>query len=180
MGADERGPAVAEFVEGMGAVTEFWGAGRHTGRLWAVLYLTPEPMSLDALAAAVGITKGHASTNLRTLLRLRMVRRFRRPADRRDWFEAEADIWSVAKGVLRERGVQEFDEALASSDRALRLLELARDALPAQRHRFLRQRIQAVRDFNASLDRAVDALLKFEDLRGAVARLIGREGGRST
>ena len=173
-------PAVDEFVDGMGAVTEFWGAGRHTGRLWAVLYLSPEPISLDGLAAAVGITKGHASTNLRTLLRLRMVRRLRRPADRRDWFEAESDIWSVAKGVLRERGVQEFDEALASTDRALRLLEQARESLPPERQRFLRQRIEAVRDFHASLDRAVDALLRFDDLRGAVARLMGRDGGRST
>ena len=171
--------AIAEFVNGMGAVTEFWGAGRYSGRLWAILYLNPEPMPLDDLTVAAGITKGHASTNLRTLLRLRMVRRFRRPGDRRDWFEAEADIWAVAKGVLRERGVQEFDQALASTDRALRLLASPGDELDARQLRFLRQRIQTVRNFNAALDRAVDTLLKFEDLRGAVARLTGRGQRRS-
>jgi DNA-binding transcriptional regulator GbsR (MarR family) len=179
MHPDAAGRAIGEFVDGMGAITQFWGAGRHSGRLWAILYLNPEPMSLDDLTAAAGITKGHASTNLRTLLRLRLVRRFRRSGDRRDWFEAEADIWAVAKGVLRERGVHEFDEALESTNRALRMLDSQAGGLDANRMRFLRHRIRAVRDFNAALDRAVDALLKFEDLRGAIAGLTGREQRRS-
>lgn len=178
MTSDPEAGARAEFIEGMGAITDFWGAGRHTGRLWAVLYLSPEVMSMDALTAAVGITKGHASTNLRTLLRLRMVRRFRRPHDRRDWFEAEADIWAVARGLLRERGEHEFDRALASTNRSLRLLEDARTDLAPESYRFVRGRIEAVRDFNATLDRAVEALLRLDDLRSAVGRLTGRDPRR--
>lgn len=159
--------ARTEFVEGMGAVTEFWGAGRYTGRLWAVLYLSPEPMTMAELCREAGITKGHASINLRALLRLRMVHRSRRPADRRDWFTAEADIWAAARGILRERGEQEFDRALKSTDRALAQLAGARD----QRSRFVRGRIEAVREFNAALDRAVGAVLRLDDLRSALSWL---------
>ena len=164
-----------EFVEGMGAITEFWGAGRHTGRLWALLYLDTEPMSMEALAAAAGITKGHASTNLRTLLRLGMVRKLNRAGDRRDWYEAEPDVWKVARGVLRERGEPEFDRALASTERALGHLDASRSDLDRGEYEFLRERISAVREFNASVDRAVDALLRLDDLRSAVSRLLGRD-----
>jgi DNA-binding transcriptional regulator GbsR (MarR family) len=168
-----------EFVDGMGEITDFWGAGRHTGRLWGLLYLSPEAMSLGELARGAGITKGHASTNLRTLLRLRMVRRVQRPGDRRDWFEAEPDIWRVARGILRERGEQEFDRALGSTERALAELDAARASLAAADYAFLRGRIEAVRDFNATLDRAVEALLRMDDLREAARRLAVRVGSRS-
>ncbi len=156
----------------MGAVTEFWGAGRHTGRLWAVLYLSERPMSMDELASAAGITKGHVSTNLRTLLRLRMVTKINRPGDRRDWYTAEPDIWKVARGVLRERGEVEFDRALASTDRALEELRNAGGTADAGELEFLQRRIGAVREFNAAVDRAVDVLLRLDDLRSAISRLV--------
>jgi DNA-binding transcriptional regulator GbsR (MarR family) len=161
-----------EFVEGMGAITEFWGAGRHTGRLWAVLYLSERAMSMDELGNAAGITKGHVSTNLRTLLRLGMVNKINRPGDRRDWYVAEPDIWKVARGVLRERGQVEFDRALASTDRALDKLRIAGETVSTAELEFLKRRIEAVREFNASVDRAVDALLRLDDLRTALSRLI--------
>jgi len=164
--------ARAEFVEGMGSVTEFWGAGRYTGRLWAVLYLSPEAMTMEQLCQELGITKGHASTNLRALLRLRMVHRSRRPGDRRDWYTAEADIWAVARGVLRERGEQEFDRALRSTDRALEALSGEQGAQAA----FMRRRLGAVREFNAALDRAVGAALRLSDLRAALAWLTQAPG----
>jgi DNA-binding MarR family transcriptional regulator len=49
------------------------------GRIWAILYLNQDPMTMDDLVVAAGITKGHASTNLRALLRLGLVTKSWRP-----------------------------------------------------------------------------------------------------
>jgi DNA-binding transcriptional regulator GbsR (MarR family) len=166
--------ARAIFVDGMGRIGEFWGISPVMGRLWAVLYLSPEPMTMDDMVDAVGITQGHASTNLRALLRLGLVHKSWRPGDRKDYYTPQSDMWAFARGILRERQQKEFDTALASTVNALAALENARPNLPLDEYRFLRERLGAIRDFHGTIDRAVAALLKLEDLRSAVTRLTSR------
>ncbi|GAC1577400.1 MAG: hypothetical protein NVS3B24_08350 [Candidatus Dormibacteria bacterium] len=161
----------ATFIEGMGNIGEFWGIARAMGQIWATLYLTPQPMTMDDLVEAVGITKGHASTNLRALLRLGLVSRSTRPGDRKDYYSPQSDLWAFARSVLRERQKQEFDQALASTSRALGHLEGGRREVSPEEFRFLKQRLEAVRDFHGTIDRAVNALLMLEDLHQAAARL---------
>jgi DNA-binding transcriptional regulator GbsR (MarR family) len=168
----------ATFIEGMGSIGDFWGIGRAMGQIWAVLYLNPEPMTMDELVDAVGITKGHASTNLRALLRLGLVTKSFRPGDRKDYYSPQADLWAFARSVLRERQKQEFDQALASTTRALKALEGRRGDMQPDEYRFLKQRLDGVRDFHGTIDRAVNALLRLEDLHQAAIRLSPR--GRSS
>ncbi|MFN2465482.1 MAG: GbsR/MarR family transcriptional regulator [Candidatus Dormibacteria bacterium] len=162
------------FIEGMGSIGDFWGIGRAMGQIWAVLYLSPEPMTMDQLVVAVGITKGHASTNLRALLRLGLVTKSFRPGDRKDYYSPQADLWAFARSILRERQKQEFDQALASTTRALQTLEDRRSEMAAEEYGFLRQRLDGVRDFHGTIDRAVNALLRLEDLHQAAVRLSPR------
>lgn len=169
--------ARAEFVDGMGRVADFWGVGKVMGRLWAVLYLSPEPMTMDELTAAVGITKGHTSTNLRALMRVGLVQKGWRPNDRKDYYSAETDLWAFVKGFLRVRQNQEFDQALGSTVRALELLEQGRASVPGTEYAFLQKRLRAIREFHATIDRGVQALLRLDDLRTAISRLApGRKG----
>jgi DNA-binding transcriptional regulator GbsR (MarR family) len=168
----------ATFVEGMGGIGEFWGIGKAMGQIWATLYLDPEPMTMDDLVRAVGITKGHASTNLRALLRLGLVSKSFRPGDRKDYYTPEADLWAFARSVLRQRQKQEFDQALASTCRALQHLEASRPGVAGDEYRFLKRRLEAVRDFHGTIDRAVAAILKLEDLHQAAVRLAPRRNSR--
>ncbi|MHB8572637.1 MAG: GbsR/MarR family transcriptional regulator [Candidatus Dormibacteria bacterium] len=174
----ETETARATFIDGMGRIAEFWGLGRVMGRLWAVLYLSPEAMTLDDLTHGVGITKGHASTSLRALLRLGLVHRSWRPGDRRDYYEAETDFWRFTREILRERQQREFDRALASTSEALAQLESARTRVPPTEFDFVHRRLVAIRDFHATIDRAVATLLRLDDLRGAVLELVLRFGRR--
>jgi len=168
----------ATFVQGMGGIGEFWGIGRAMGQIWTTLYLNPEPMTMDDLVVAVGITKGHASTNLRALLRRGLVKKSFRPGDRKDYYSPQADLWAFARSVLRERQKQEFDQALASTSRALQVLDTAKAGTPSDEYRFLKGRLEAIRDFHGTIDRAVNALLRLEDLHQAVGRLSPRRRER--
>ena len=51
-----------------------------------------------------------------------VVRRIRRPGDRREYFEAESDVWKMVSRVLRER-------ELAQIERTLEVFERARERL---------------------------------------------------
>jgi len=166
--------ARAIFIDGMGGIGEFWGIARAMGQIWAVLYLNEQSMTMDDVVAAVGITKGHASTNLRALLRLGLVTKSWRPGDRKEYYSPQADLWAFARSVLRERQKQEFDQALASTVSSLSVLEAARGGIPAGEYRFLKQRLEAIREFHGTIDRAVAAVLALDDLRHAIFRLAPR------
>ena len=163
--------ARTSFIDGMGRVGEFWGIAPAMGRIWAVLYLNQDPMTMDGVVTAVGITKGHASTNLRALLRLGLITKSWRPGDRKEYYSPQADLWEFARSILKERQKQEFDQALASTRKALAVLEADRTRIPIEEYRFLKGRLDAIRDFHGTIDRAVAAVLAFEDLRHAVFRL---------
>ena len=47
-----------------------------------------------------------------------VVRRIRRQGDRREYFEAETDIWKMISRVLRERELFQIERALEVFDRA--------------------------------------------------------------
>jgi len=100
-----------------------------------------------------------------------LVSRSRRPGDRKDYYTPQADLWAFARSILRERQQKEFDQALASTSKALGELGKRRQSMDPEEYRFLKQRLDAVKDFHGAIDRAVSAILKLEDLRVAASRL---------
>src|SRR5215472_15830917 len=92
-----------DFIENLSRISQFWGYPRAMGALYGALYLSPKALSLDDLMPIVGVTKGAISTNIRALEQLGMVHKQVRPADRRDYYQAETDFWRIAKSVLERR-----------------------------------------------------------------------------
>lgn len=149
-------------VHALGRQSAFWGVGKITGQLYAVLYLAEHPLSLEEAARALGVTKGNVSVSIRTLEQLGMVRRDWHAGDRRVFFEAEADFWVIAQRLLERRQRPEFDASFAMVEESLALLEEAPDA-PDIRH--ARSRVQALKAFYDELDAIVAAILAMEPRR---------------
>jgi DNA-binding transcriptional regulator GbsR (MarR family) len=63
--------------------------------------------------ARLRISRGGANQNLRALEEWRLVRRVHRPGDRRDYFEAEGEAWSVLWILVDERKRREVDPLIA-------------------------------------------------------------------
>jgi DNA-binding transcriptional regulator GbsR (MarR family) len=107
-----------DVAEAVGALMEFWGFKRVMGRVWTILYLRGEPLSAAEICDQLGISAGAASMALADLEHWAVVRRIRRQGDRREYFEAETDIWKMISRVLRERELQQIERALEAFDRA--------------------------------------------------------------
>ncbi len=84
------------------------------GKIFAVLYLSPGPLSLDEISGEVGTSKGNASVQVRELLELGMVRKVWVRRSRRDYYEAVTDLWSIAAEVIGRRLEQEARSLLAA------------------------------------------------------------------
>jgi DNA-binding transcriptional regulator GbsR (MarR family) len=115
---EEERALVHEVADAVGALMEFWGFKRVMGRLWSVLYLTGEPLSAAELCERLALSTGAVSMTLADLERWGVVRRSRKPGDRREYFEAETDVWKMVSRVLRERELSQIERALEVFDRA--------------------------------------------------------------
>jgi DNA-binding transcriptional regulator GbsR (MarR family) len=73
----------------IGRLIEFWGFKRNMGRVWAVLYLSPDPLSAKDLQAALQLSTGAVSMTLAELGRWGVVKKLWIPGERRDYFVAE-------------------------------------------------------------------------------------------
>jgi DNA-binding transcriptional regulator GbsR (MarR family) len=143
-----------EVADAVGSLMEFWGFKRVMGRVWSLLYLRGEPLSAAELCDQLEISSGLASMTLAELEHWAVVRRSRKPGDRREYFEAEVDIWKMISRVFRERELRQIERALEIFDRARE--QLARGGAPGEQARLsqISERIGRLADL-ARLGRAL-------------------------
>ena len=108
MTATSISPATAAFVEQIAVILEAEGIPRVCGRLYALLIVTPEPLSLDELAELLGVSKASVSVNARTMEEKGKIERISRPGDRRDYYQISDDMVekAVEERIAKVRRVQ--------------------------------------------------------------------------
>jgi DNA-binding transcriptional regulator GbsR (MarR family) len=153
-----------DFTEWLSHISRFWGFPKGMGAIFAVLYLSPNPLTLNEIVEATGLTKGAISTEVRTLARMGLVHRSSKLADRRDYYEAEDDFYKSIRSLLKERQNSEFDRAIGSVRDALELLESGSVTGDASELQFVRKRIQALQEFFDAIDSLTKAVVKLEGL----------------
>ena len=117
---DPLSQARASFIQGWAALGSSWGVSRTMAMTHALLLVSEDALSTDEVMDELGISRGNANTTLRELVGWGLVRRVVRIGERREYFEAEQDVWAIFCTVARERKRRELEPALA-------LLEACRD-----------------------------------------------------
>ena len=153
-----------DFTEGLSQISRFWGFPKGMGAIFAVLYLSPAPLSLDEIVEKTGLTKGAISTEVRTLARMGLVHRSSKLADRKDYYEAEDDFYKSIRSILKERQNSEFDRALRSVRETLEKLESGSVTGNEAEVQFVYKRAQALQEFFDALDSLTRAVVKLESL----------------
>ena len=153
-----------DFTEGLSQISRFWGFPKGMGAIFAVLYLSPTPLSLDEIVQATGLTKGAISTEVRTLARMGLVHRSSKLADRKDYYEAEDDFYKSIRSILKERQNSEFDSAIRSVSETLEKLEAGTVTGDEAEVEFVHKRVQALQEFFNAIDGLTKAVIKLESL----------------
>ena len=153
-----------DFTEGLSQISRFWGFPKGMGAIFAVLYLSPAPLSLDEITAQTGLTKGAISTEVRALARLGLVHRSSKLADRKDYYEAEVDFYQSIRSILKERQNAEFDRAVGSVKETLDKLESGQVSGDDTEVQFILERVRALKEFFDALDSLTKAVSKLDNL----------------
>jgi DNA-binding transcriptional regulator GbsR (MarR family) len=134
-------------VEVVGRLMEFWGFKPVMGRLWTVLYLSPEPLPALELQERLSISAGATSMALNDLQKWGVVKKGWRPGERKDFYEAETSIWKMVSRVFREREMVLIREAIETFELALKALRTVRpkaEAAEKARLRFVEGRLETL------------------------------------
>jgi DNA-binding transcriptional regulator GbsR (MarR family) len=106
-------PLIQSFVLHFGEMGSRWGINRTVGQIYALLYVSPEPLCADQIVEGLGISRSNVSMGLRELQAWNLVVLRHIPGDRRDFFTAPDDIWQILRTLAEERKKREVDPTLS-------------------------------------------------------------------
>jgi DNA-binding transcriptional regulator GbsR (MarR family) len=154
--------AELQAADAIGRLMEFWGFRRHMGRLWTVLYLSPDPLTTADLSETLRLSSSAVSLSLGDLVRWGAVRKTWRPGERKDFYEAETSIWKLLRRVYERRELTLIREANEALSEAQQYLDEVRGRLGgAERRRieFMRKRLSRLSALSRAGERLVGLLV---------------------
>ena len=105
---------VQDFVLQWGFLGDRWGVNRSVSQIHALLYASERPLSSEEIAEALGIARSNVSNSLRELLAWGIIRSIPVRGDRRTYYEAETDLWTLVSRIAAGRKARELDPAAAA------------------------------------------------------------------
>ena len=132
-----------EFVAQWGVMGAQWGINRTMAQIHALLMTAPEVMSTDEVMEALEISRGNAHTNLKDLVSWGLIRIVTKKGERKEFFEAEKDVWEIFRRVARERKRREIEPALET----LRNCKAASDEMESPEGKAFYEQMEQLEDF---------------------------------
>jgi DNA-binding transcriptional regulator GbsR (MarR family) len=87
------------------------GQPRSYAELYALLFLSPQPLTMDNLIGRLGISKGSASQGLSFLRKIGAVRAVPLPSRRATHYEAVAELRHLAVGFLQDQILPQVEDS---------------------------------------------------------------------
>jgi DNA-binding transcriptional regulator GbsR (MarR family) len=107
------------FIEGWGRLGPSWGINKVMGEIYALLYVSPQPLTLEEMAGKLAISRSNVSTNVRLLCDLGVAHKVIVRGERRDYYTAEDDITKLAKLLALAKKRKELDPAMEIVEKAI-------------------------------------------------------------
>jgi DNA-binding transcriptional regulator GbsR (MarR family) len=101
-----------EFIAQWGSMGTAWGVNRTMAQIHALLMTSPRPLFTDEIMDELKISRGNANMNLRELCGWGLIRSVVRKGERKEYFEAEKDVWKMFCIIVRERKRREIRPAI--------------------------------------------------------------------
>lgn len=132
MGSDQFEAARTLFVRRWGEMGTTWGISRSMAEIHALLFLSTEPLCTDDVMEQLTISRGSVSMSLRELVNWELIHRVHRRGDRKEYFEAEKEVWRMFETIIRERRRREVLPIMETIERGLRMIEDGKSGLQGQ------------------------------------------------
>ena len=153
---------IDNFVESAGNLGASLGISKVVAQLYALLYVWPEPLSLDDMCELLKISKGNASMNIRYLEQWNAVKKIWQKGSRKDYYEVNPEIEKIVFTRLKEgleRRINDFLQNLDKLDEEIKKLE--KNSKNNQHTKLFIQRIKKIRDINKKINKFFSLIKPF-------------------
>jgi len=106
-------PVMKKFILHWGEMGSVWGVNRTVAQVYALLYLSPEPLTADEISETLAMARSTVSTGLHELQTWGLVKVVHVLGDRRDHFQSMSDVWEMYRTIIKQRKSREIDPLLA-------------------------------------------------------------------
>lgn len=97
-----------KFIKTWGDLATNWGINKTMGQIHGLLLISTTEYTTDNIMEELRISRGNVNMNLRSLVEWNLIRKVERPGDRKDYYAAEKDIWTVFRHIIRKRKEKEL------------------------------------------------------------------------
>jgi len=152
----------ALFIRRWGELSGYWGINRTMAELHALLYISADALCTDDIMAALQISRGNTSMNLRQLLDWGLISRVHRKGERKEYFTAETDVWEMFQTIVRERRRREVEPIIETIARCRKMAAEGMADLDADQRReseVYQDRLQRMDDFLVAVNSLLNLLL---------------------
>ena len=151
--------AKQQFIQNWGVLGSQWGINRTMAQIHALLLVSSEPLSADEIMNQLKIRRGNANMNVRDLMDWGIVEKILKPGERKEFFVAEKDIWTVAMRIVKERKRREVEPILNALNQ---LKEVDAEKNDREAQEFVSV-INDIQKFANQASKGVDGLVKMDE-----------------
>ncbi|NQX91061.1 MAG: transcriptional regulator [Flavobacteriales bacterium] len=147
--------AKEQFISSWGTLGSSWGVSKTMAQIHALLMISPEPLHAEEIMEALNISRGNTNMNVRALMDWGLVEKIHKLGERKEFFEAEKDLWLIASRIASERRKRELEPIL----RILNNLEEVNDSKADQKE--LKQftgQMKELKQFTGKVDKIFNKL----------------------
>lgn len=101
--------ALEQFILLWGEMASAWGINKTMAQIHALLYAEEEPLDTDGIMEQLNISRGNANMNLHNLLQWQLIHKVHFKGERKDFYTADKDVWSIVSTIARERQQREIE-----------------------------------------------------------------------
>ncbi|MEM7081355.1 MAG: GbsR/MarR family transcriptional regulator [Pseudomonadota bacterium] len=105
-------PSKQAFVLHFGEMGSRWGINRTVGQIYALLYMSEQPLNAEQITEELGLSRSNVSMGIKELHAWHLIRAQHLPGDRKDYFSTPGDVLDIALILLEERRKRELEPTL--------------------------------------------------------------------
>lgn len=117
----ELNAARNKFIDTWGQMASSWGISKTMAQIHGLLLISTKPLNTDQLMDNLDISRGNVHCNLAELQEWELIRKSKMEGCRKDYYEAEKDIWTVFTKIVKQRKKRELEPIINVLDELRKL-----------------------------------------------------------
>ncbi|MDH3648897.1 MAG: transcriptional regulator [Saprospiraceae bacterium] len=142
------------FIQKWGEMGTKWGINKTMGQIHGLLLITPDQLCTDEIMKTLHISRGNVCMNLKSLTEWGLVYKDCKDGCRKEYYQAEKDMYQVFRRILIQRKREELDPLLHMMDE----FGSVREKCPHSQE--FCQVMKDIKFFSSKADATLDSLLK--------------------